>query len=144
MTVTVNFSSAIKPKPVVYYVDVADSTDTPELFANEASALAWAKQHHPDWKIESEMVRQRFEAAVGYNGAVEEAQTGGWYRPGPVPTPRDPDAPGPPHEVVYVVHSGLTTFVFQDKSDADATYYVWSLHPEHGSRHHLHTVAMRP
>lgn len=124
----------------VYYVDVCDSTVPPEIFAREETARRWAEEHHPDWRVDSEMVRQRFAAAASYSGAVEEAQTGGWYRPGPVPAPLSPHTPEPEHPWVYVVHAGLTAFVFADRSDATAIHYVWSLSPEHGSRHHLHAV----
>lgn len=140
----VDLSYVNDPNLVVYYVDVYDSAEAPVLFAREQTARQWALEHHPDWKVDSEMVRQRWEAGESYKGAVEEARAGGWYRPGPGPIPRTPDTPGVRYDFVFVVHGGLTTFVFQDKSDGEAVYHVWSLHPEHGSRHHLHAVPVRP
>lgn len=125
--------------PSTFYVDVCDSADTPKVFVHEAAALNWAAEHHPDWKVDNEDVRTRWAARKSYEGAVEEAQQGGWYRPGPVPDPVNPNAPDDFFSV-YIAHSGLTTFIWRDRSDAEATSHVWSLSPEHGARHHLHTV----
>ena len=139
----VDLSYVTDPSPPVFYVDVCDSADPPEIFSDEQTARRWVDENRPGWKVESEMVRQRWEAKASYEGAVEEAQTGGWYQPGPVPAPLAPSASESQYPVVYIAHSGLTTFVFADKSDAEAIHFVWSLSPEHGSRHHLHTVRMR-
>jgi hypothetical protein len=128
---------------IVLYVDVCDSNDEPVVFAHEDAARRWVAEHRPDWKVEWEDVRQRWVAKIAFDRAVEEARDGGWYRPGPAPEPLSKaDIENDGHQTVYVAHSGLTTFVFADASDAEATYHVWSLSPEHGSRHRLHAVTV--
>jgi hypothetical protein len=131
--------------PPIFYVSVYDSSEPPELFPTTEAADRWVNEHHPNsaWKADGETVRQRWNARIGWDEMVQLARAEGWYRHGPQPDPPGVGAPDSDYMTVGVAHAGLTTYVYVDKSDAEAHEFLGNLSPLAPAGYTLHTVRMR-
>jgi hypothetical protein len=129
----------------IFYVSVYDSSEQPEVFPTTEAAEQWVNEHHPNstWKADDEIVRQRWNARIGWDAMVQQAKAEGWYQDGPQPDPPGSGAPDGDYVTVSVAHAGLTTFVYVDSSDAEAHKFLGNLSPLAPAGYTLHRVQMR-
>ena len=123
----VHLTEVTDPSLPVFYVSVYDSTERPEVFPDTEAAQRWVNENRPDWKVDTEIVRQRWNARIGYDSMVQQSQAEGWYKRGPAPDPETPGSPDSEYSVVGVAHAGLTCFVYVDQSDAEASQFLSNL-----------------
>lgn len=142
MDVSRNVIDATLP---LFYVSVYGSSERPEVFPTTEAAEVWVNEHHPNskWNAHTETVRQRWNARIGWDGMVQQAKAEGWYQHGPQPDPPGSGAPDGDYTVVGAAHTGLTCFVYVDKSDAEANTFLGNLSPLAPAGYTLHVVPMR-
>lgn len=127
-----------------FFVSVYGSAERPEVFASEESAGAWIEERHPDsgWAVHREIVLQRSNARIGWDGMVQTARNNGWYQHGPQPDPPDRGAPDSQLGIVYTAHAGVTCYVYVDRSDAVANTFLQGLSPLAPDGFTLHEVEL--